>query len=395
MSRVLWVGGTSALARTYFEEVHPARGVPHVIVAAPERPAWPLGDVPFVRLDLNSEASVRSLFSRLPHAVDAIVLGVRLSLVWARPEQHEALAKQVSLLIAEAAEHGCTSVLHISSIAVTDHVTAQHLVSEKDPVPPVEALSSPYDRFKLRCEHAIDETCAAHRARIKVWCQLRISGIFSNDRACLQCTAVRRQALLSHYSAAAIDFNSSRNVGHAIALLLERMHASVRMHAASATRPTGAKGALPGARDACSDFVGRQLFYYTRSTPDPAPYWHHVRDYRRAHGIFYGVFLPAGTAEAMIPSLRRLAQCIGTPLAQSLDYLMAVATLEHSADNTKFRTAFPAIEAAEETIHEAFVRMLLRRANERTPRSTLVWRAALVASLAAALYYLSLVVSSE
>ena len=115
----------------------------------------------------------------------------------ARPEEHEQLAQHISLLIQLAAWHGCSSVLHISSIAVADHVTTQHLVTEDDPVPPVEALSSPYDRFKLRCEQIVDTTCAANRSRIKTWTHLRISGIFSNDPACIQCSAVRQQWLVS------------------------------------------------------------------------------------------------------------------------------------------------------------------------------------------------------
>ena len=94
MARVLWVGGTSALSRTYFEEVHPARGIAAVTVAAPAPPTWALpADVTFVQLDLTSEASVATLFSRLPQKVDALVLGVRCSLVWARPEEHEQLAQ--------------------------------------------------------------------------------------------------------------------------------------------------------------------------------------------------------------------------------------------------------------------------------------------------------------
>ena len=84
------LGGSSSLARTYFEELHPARGIARIAVAAPAPPAWPLPPgVDFVELDLLSAESVRSLFSRAPHVFDSLVLGVRVSLVWSTPEQHE------------------------------------------------------------------------------------------------------------------------------------------------------------------------------------------------------------------------------------------------------------------------------------------------------------------
>ena len=355
MARVLWVGGTSALARTYFEEVHPARGVPKVTVAAPlprKRlswgwPNWPKG-VQFVELDLTSEESVSTVFSRLKEPVDALVLGARASLVWSSPDEHERLSRHLALLLQEAAKHGVTSVLHISSIAVADHVVAQHLVREDDPVPPVEALSSPYDRFKLRCEQIVDASCAANSDRIKVWTHLRISGIFSNDPECIQCTAIRRQGLISVRSVSAIDFNSARNAANALALILERMHA--------ATGPSNKTG---------RGFSGRQLFYYTRSTQEPVPYWHHVRDYRAATDMRYGLFLPAWVADVSVPRMRRLASGIGTPLGLSLDYLMAVASAEHSADNTRFHTAFPQMAAMEESVFDAFDRIRKLREFER------------------------------
>ena len=370
--RVLWVGGTSALSRTYFEEVHPARGVSSVVVAAPALPAWSLPNgAAFVDLDLLSEKSVATLFSRLPHPVDALVIGVRLSLVWARPEQHDQLAEHVALLIQLAAWHGCKAVLHLSSIAVADHVTSQHLVREDDAVPSLEKLSSPYDRFKLRCEQIVNETCASNAASIKVWVNLRLSGLFSNDPACIQCTSVRRQWLLTVRNEAAIDFNSSRNVSIAIALLLERMDGNLTPGAAP---PTGASPADLAASTwevvstkpspPSAPLVGGQLFYYTRSTKAPVPYWHHVRDYRRANDVWYGLFLPARLGEKTLSAGRSAMQKIGTPLASSFDYLMAVAAAEHSADNSRFRAAFPALESMEETVEDAFKRIRKRRAAE-------------------------------
>ena len=56
---------------------------------------------------------------------------------------------------------------------------------------------------------------------------------------------------------------------------------------------------------------------------------------------------------------------IGTPLASSLDYLIAVASAEHSADNSRFRAAFPSLEGMEETVEDAFLRIRKRRQVER------------------------------
>ena len=343
-ARVLWIGGSSALARTYFEEVHPARGVPSIIAAAPAPPdAWDLpSDVPFVPLDLSSEESVRTLFSRLPHAVDAVLFGVRASLVYGTADEHERLANNLGLLLRVAASAGVTSVLHISSIAVADHVTAQHLVRESDPVPSLDQIASPYDRFKLRSEHVVDDVCGAPGSPYMVWTHLRISGIFSNDPRCIQCTAIRRQARFSVATGACIDFNSSRNVAHALALVLERQHAS----------------------DAA--YSGRQLFYYTRCTQDPQPYWHHVRDYRAANGLRCSLWLPGSVGDLCVPPLRRLLRAVGTDLAKSLDYLVAVASHEHSADNGAFRAAFSEMGGIEETILECFSRLRHRNAAART-----------------------------
>ena len=346
MAKVLWVGGSSALARSYFDEVHPVhRQHLQLIAAAPTPPTWPLpDDVAFVELDMASEASVRTLFLRLPTGIDAIIFGVRASLVWGRPEEHETLSKHLDLLLHSAAAAGCTSVLHISSIAVTDHVATQRMIRETDETPPIEQIQSPYDRFKLRSEHVIDAACASE-PKFNVWTHLRISGIFSNDPRCIQCTAVRQQALVSLAAEACIDFNSSRNVGYAMALVLERM------------------------LEADEAFSGRRLYYYTRCTPEPTPYWRHVSDFRRANAIWYGLWIPSWVGDICVPPMRRVARAVGTALATSLDYLMAVATHEHSADNSLFRSEFPQLATCEESILECFQRLRLRHEEQRSSAS--------------------------
>ena len=85
---VLWIGGSSGLASTYFEELKPPRE--SFIVCGPDprpQPPHPSSPYPFVECDLMSHASVRTLFTRLEADPDVttpvhtVILGVRLSLL--------------------------------------------------------------------------------------------------------------------------------------------------------------------------------------------------------------------------------------------------------------------------------------------------------------------------
>jgi hypothetical protein len=291
VTTVIWVGGTSALARTYFDEVHPTvRDRLHIVVAAPALPSWtlPKVGVSFVALDLLDVKSVDSFFSR-PELLDTyrtgpsvMIIGVRLSLVWAGSRQ-STLAAHLGRLISRAAVAGCLGVVHISSVAVADHVVSQHNVSESAPLPALDAYHSDYDRFKRLSEVIVDDECtkANERAalsgetRMMVWTHLRISGIFSNDPACIQCTAVRNQAYISAYSSTCIDFNSSANVSHAITLLVERI---VRVVTA---QPASADPSVPVECAANPDgHRVQRVYYYTRATTEPVPYGALVADYR-------------------------------------------------------------------------------------------------------------------
>jgi len=349
----LWVGGTSALARTYFDEVHSTSSL-RIIIAAPSLPAWPLPvDVVFVKLDLFSEESVGSLWQRLPHATDVLILGVRLSLVWAGDRQ-SALATHLRHLIDGSAKNGCRAVLHISSVAVADHVVAQHNVNESMPLPDADAYHSDYDLFKRRSEDMVDAGCTDEvgRGGVMEWTHLRISGIFSNDPACIQCTAVRNQRWVSCYSRTCIDFNSSANVSHALALLAERL-------ASAARRPP---------KVSCQPSVEtrpKRVYFYTRSTAEPVPYGSLVADYRAAHGIWYGVWLPAALYGAFVKFARAICDAIPLGVARSIAYLLAVSVADHTFDNSRFRADFPELGAREESVRDAFARIERRQAEAR------------------------------
>ena len=322
----------------------------------------------FVSLDVRCAQSVESLWRRLSHPCDTLIFGVRLSLVWAGTKQ-ATLATHLRLLLRGACLSGCRTVLHISSVAVANHVVAQHNVSEDEPLPLLSVYSSDYDRFKRLSEDLIDAECSAAVCSMS-WSHLRISGIFSNDAACIQCTAVRNQALVSCYSRTCIDFNSSRNVAMAIALLVERLRAFI----------TGRVGVQPP----------RRIYYYTRATPSPVPYGQHVADYRAAHGIVYGIWLPASLYLRFVALAHTICTWVPLELAASISYLLAVSIAEHTFDNSRFRADFPAIESKEESIRQAFCRIAQRQrqaaaardlCGERTP---LAWRTVAAVGLAAA-----------
>lgn len=122
---VLWIGGTSGLALTFFEEeLGPLPGERWVCAGVDSSaPAWLAGRASFVQLDLTSAESVASLFSRLPHAVGTLIFGARLPLVG--DDAHAMLLLHLGTLLTAAADAGVRRVLHVSSVAAADHLRAQ------------------------------------------------------------------------------------------------------------------------------------------------------------------------------------------------------------------------------------------------------------------------------
>jgi hypothetical protein len=108
-------------------------------------------------------------------------------------------------------------VLHISSVAAVDHLRSQQFSSEDDEIPSLSEYTAPYDIFKQNCEDAISRICG--EAKIPT-CHLRLSAIFSDDLACIQCSALELQRRIGPYLALPIDCNSSANVSRAIQVIL-------------------------------------------------------------------------------------------------------------------------------------------------------------------------------
>lgn len=318
----LWIGGTSSLAETFFDEFRPFDGA--FVLAGPEPPCQPsLASRPFVTLDLASERSVRSLFERLPLAVEAVIFGPRLSLVWGS-DAHLTLISHLALLLERAAAAGVRAVLHLSSVAVSDHTLPQAGVRESDPMPPLEAIASGYDRFKRAAEEVITAECASRSLRCV---HLRLSGIFSNTRRCIQCTTLRRQRYVGSYVPVRIDFNTGRNVGVAITLLLGAL-----LEPADAARPLA------------------PAYYYTRDAAPCPPYGAYVAAYRAASGVRAGLWVPPGLAALFVALIHLARRLVGGAWLTSLDYLMRVSEVEHTFDNGLFRRRFPEIAAAEEAV---------------------------------------------
>lgn len=171
---VIWVGGTSALARTYVEEIGGRPTYQHFrmrfLMVGHEPPtavaeddvasfgvehSSPTGLVAsHTHLDLASRESVRTLFDRLPKysGPAVLVVGVRPPLVeapkwpqWMRGSSDRSSSSQSSavesnvvstadnldlvasleFLVHVAAQSGVLGVLHVSSIAAADHLRPQ------------------------------------------------------------------------------------------------------------------------------------------------------------------------------------------------------------------------------------------------------------------------------
>lgn len=455
LTTIIWVGGTSALARTYIEELKETIGLcpelpARFILAGVEEPS----DENHVHLDVTSESSVRSFFSRIPKIINStsstletriLVLSIRQPLVVTSARQKDLIA-HIGLLVRLAvaplgktksggvsAGGGVSAVVHVSSVAVVDHLRAQHLDDEDTPMPPIESYKGDYDVFKRRSEEIINDAVAAgdggtvdhhdhhdHRrgghTPVRV-VHLRIGGIWSNGRRgnCMQCSVLKTQWPFAVYVPVHMDCNSSRNVCLALSAILASL----------------AAGGSDGYNNPKTNGQNRpRVYYYTRSSkqPDggPCPYGEYLMAYRRAQQrcggggggssleawmdwalwTFTTVWLPwpcvalaivlfnffAGLVAAVAPrprpkpstgsSTKPQQETTSTAsfgaaaavadallalaaLIRSVDYLLQVASREHTFDNSVFHGDFPGVAGHEETPLEAFRRIRARQRSER------------------------------
>jgi hypothetical protein len=354
----LWIGGSSGLAQTYFNnaasfedpsEANDSGGdVRWILVGLePQAPHWMPATQSFEYqcCNLTESSSIEKLVSEvLPPNVDDVVLAVRPALV--TPLTHaqaflharrlaEGFLKLLELLIPHK---GPALVIHVSSIASIDHLNRQSLRSEtSEPDPPSSYLKYPYDWFKRRCEEEVIRVCSSASVP---YTNLRLGAIFSDSRTCIQCGALQLQSLVGPYLTLPIDCNSSRNVCsliHQILLLSSRRR-----------RGRSSQNSL------------RPVYYYTRPLmlPRPVPYGEYLVSYREAYRLSsYALWIPNLSVKAFVSFFHLVTTLVGSfaPYLQSVDYLLQVTTTEHSFDNSAVAADFgQAIE--EESILECFER---------------------------------------
>ena len=332
--RRIWIGGTSGLARTYFNAFQNSNDGRHtqqlddsdepwlVTGHQPQPPAWmahfpglhyyPLDFVrPSCDNNNNDKAASfqRQALLRQCNHVQQVVISIRPPLVdrqtFAQAATlHNQMITGLSDFLQQLIEVTTRAsfnlhILHVSSIAAIDHVQLQYLRSEasvKDPSS--DSLYHPYDRFKRRCEEVLQDMVEAHSALRLT--NVRLGAIFSDDPRCIQCHALALQARVGCYLRTRIDCNSARNVAVLLHCMLMSTH-------------------VPAQR--------LRTFYYTRplSWPGPVPYGLYLQAYRRAHDIWVYVWIPVLLVQWVVAWVHYVAQRYPHwPFVQSVDYLLQV-----------------------------------------------------------------------
>ena len=374
----LWIGGTSALAATYFEEKldiatdaqKNGSTIPRsFVLAAPHPPesSW-IDDLSrsssrYVPLDITCRSSIDEFFTALQEmkmasCISTIILGMRASLIAGSEIDHLSMTNNIAYFLDTASVYfpELVGVVHISSVAVMNHTQPQHMLNEDAPLPPLTSYQSPYDVMKRTTEEAIAESCQNNNLKSV---QLRISGIFSNEigHNCIQMSAIRLQAYVGCYILTPLDMNTGLNVCHAIRLLLERME----------ERPSSPVSRRSNDDENDGPRRLRPIYYYTRPTIETKPYGQNLVDYRRAHGIRFNVDVWEGFARlflwAVIYCFGKIATLNNNFLCilDNIAYLLTVSLVEHTFDCSRIREDFPELSSVEETTFEGFVRIKERR----------------------------------
>jgi hypothetical protein len=182
----LWIGGSSSLARTYINQF----GSEGLLLSGLEEkpPQWVGNKAQYLSIDLAKLDKIKAQpFFHHYDNIQTIIVGVRPLLFAAyanAPRVPLLMLEGIHTLLEQAVLTGNIQyVLHISSVAALDHLRAQKFVKEDDPIPPISEIQASYDLFKRKSEHLIETVCQG--ANI-AYSHLRLSAIFSDDRACIQ-----------------------------------------------------------------------------------------------------------------------------------------------------------------------------------------------------------------
>jgi hypothetical protein len=386
----LWIGGSSGLTRTYMNAIserdcNACEGVPVLtedwILMGHEAtaPHWMPANAQYVSYNFTTTTTTTEsdtqdgpsadLLEQLQH-VQQIVIGIRPPLVTSLTHiQMDVYSNSIVSgldVFLRAVINSCKqvhSILHISSIAAINHLEAQHMVSEDDPVRnSVRSIDllAPYDRFKRACEERIDAIVADTATSESLQATtLRLGAIFSDDPSCIQCQALALQARVGCYLPTNIDCNSSRNVVAAIQLVLEKQQKEQQQQQQQKALSSSSSSA-----SASASTIGQshsRYYYYTRPVQfrEAIPYGRYLLDYRKAHNITLAVWIPAWTVQWVVATvhwfaLTRLAKHV--PYLESVDYLLQVSAREHSFDCSRFAADFTEIVLQEENYETCFRR---------------------------------------
>jgi hypothetical protein len=365
----LWIGGTSSLARTFFVNHSLLTASPSKRKSQPKiwiltglentAPSWIVDynsassascSLEYWSLDLTAmeEVELVQRFSNpdgILRRTTSVIVGIRplLFSAYIHTDVGNNMLEGLERLL-QVTIHHCRNlrfILHISSVAAADHLRPQHNAKEEEDdasLPPLSEYQAPYDRFKRQSEDLITRLCQSEQnglssssGRLK-YCHLRLSAIFSDDVGCIQCRALDLQARVGAYLDLPIDCNSSVNVSRAIVFLLQKSSTTM-----VATTPTA--------------MVSRQtiqpVYYYTRPLllPDPTPYGYYLEQYRKAYGIHRtSIWIPLGMVTSIVRSVHWLTGICNRflpwtiPYLDAVDYLLQVASREHSFDCGRFRS---------------------------------------------------------
>jgi hypothetical protein len=376
---VLWIGGTSSLARTFFVNYHSLQQQQQqqkenqknqqqnettaasttttwILTGLEQHPPKWLTDcqqsisIQYNSLDLTIQQQVRDFIHHdnvIPNGVTKIVISIRPLLFDKyiyNTDTPDKMVDGLALLLNELASPPTSKlqyILHMSSVAAADHLRTQSDVTEYDVIdPPISEYKAPYDIFKRQCEDVITKVC---NDSIRC-CHLRLSAIFSDDSKCIQCNALQLQSRIGTYLQLPIDCNSSLNVSRAILIFVNNNIVS------------------PSSNN---------IVYYTRPTislsNNPVPYGYYLQEYRKAYGILNtSIWIPSWIVTSFVTIVHCIARAnqkylsSTIPYVDASDYLLQVASREHSFNMSTFRNILMKHDKSscfeEESILECFVR---------------------------------------
>ena len=374
--KILWIGGSSQLTRSYCSAYGLADENDELYLCGVE-PSCPFpilsDNAHYIAQDLTRLKSnnplPQNLQDVLNRGITAVIVSIRPVLMTSMSNEeawqyNQKMLDGLEILLQTAIATGSVrQLIHISSVAAANHLQAQVNHSEEDDAKEAALLKdedlAPYDRFKRHSEALVTKVCTAattsssEAASDLLFTNLRISGLLFEDGNCIVTKGFELQARLGVYIPSKVDMNPARNVATAIRLILSRMEKLQRERHGRQSKNN------QGTTAAAADFPS--MYYYTRPTltKDPIPMSHIAIIYQKVWDLQWWECL--WTPFCLYVAFIYLLYLIGLtvlgnmlPYVQATDYLLRVSLLEHSFDNTRFQRDFPEIGRLEISVAECF-----------------------------------------